>query len=144
MMKVTHKTKSATGKDSMRCIPCIDAKVAGDLGMDAASGKRRSTIVAKARVAKTAKRLEKLKVIKKFDKRALKLFKTNLWPAMSFGISAMGVARTSIAKMRRQAGQAALGRSGQCSTTAIAIAFNEGTDPAVKIRQELARNWFMI
>ena len=125
-------------------IPATSSLRARDLGMDAGSGRRRSTGIFRARIAKARRRLQKLKVIKRYNKYAFKLHNTNLWPTATFGASAMGVAPSSIKLLRRHAGQAALGRHGQCSTSAIAIQFRDGADPAVRIRTQIISQWIGI
>ena len=107
-------------------IPCQSALAARDLGMDSAAGSRRSTKVMKGRLHKIVRRMGKLRVLESLEKRAKKLFRTNIWPAASFGAAAMGVAKASIKKLRTQAGLAAQGRGGQCTTTAIALHFPSG------------------
>ena len=125
-------------------IPATHALQVRDLGIDNAAGGRRATKVTMARALKAARRLRRLRIIHRYDKRASKLYRTNLWPAASYGIGATGIAPTSIKTLRRQAGQAALGRSGQCSTSAIAIQFREGTDPAAKVRCHVITQWIKI
>ena len=83
-------------------------------------------------------------MLTKFVRSARKLFNTNIWPAASFAAGGMGTSPTSINKMRAAAGIAALGKGGQCTTTAIALAFKYGSDPAIKIRLEIVRQWLAI
>ena len=56
----------------------------------------------------------------------------------------MGVSPSSITLIRRMAGQAALGRNGQRSSIAIAIAFGQGHDPAVTIRIKIDEDWLRL
>ena len=151
LLEISHKTvvvsskPKAASETAIRLakvgIRCEVERSARDLGVDAAGGSRRSVKVLNARISKTRKRLVKLKVLKKLDKRATKLYATNLWPASTFAIGGMGVAPTSIKKLRTQAGQAALGKFGQCNTTAIALMMRAGADPAIKVRLEVVKQW---
>ena len=56
----------------------------------------------------------------------------------------MGIAPTAIKKLRAYAGQAALGKAGQCTTSAINIAFKPNSDPAARIRIDTVVQWFKL
>ena len=120
------------------------ARAARDLGVDAGSGVRRSTLVQKARHTKAKRRTGRLSILQKICSRAKKLYATNIWASSNYGNLAMGVAPLSIRQLRSHAGQAALGRAGQCSTTAIAVAFDKYTDPASKIRVDIVVQWLKL
>ncbi len=135
----TMATKLAT--EGIRCK--VESHVR-DLGIDAGGGGRRATTVFRARAAKAKKRMVQLKKLKRIDQRAKCLYRTNIWPTTSFAVGANGVAPTSVKKMRSNAAAAALGKFGQCTTTAIALMFPPGTDPAVKVRLEVIKQWIQL
>ena len=120
------------------------ARIARDLGIDAAGGKVRSVVVQKSRLLKAKRRTAKLKVLSKMGAKATKLYATNIWPSASYGSLGMGMAPGHIKKLRSQAGQAALGRVGQCSTTAIAVAFRAHSDPAIRARLDIILQWLKL
>ena len=118
-------------------IKASTARSTRDLGLDCAAGKRRAAGITKQRIGKAGRRLKKLKVLSKFSFKSKRLYATNLWPSSNYATAAMGMAPSSINLLRRHAGAAALGKGGQCSTTAIALAFTKLSDPAIKIRIDI-------
>ena len=105
-----------------------------DLGIDATAGSRRTTTHQKKRNGKAARRSIRLKWLKKHTRKARKLYASNLWPVMAYGVSGFGASPTVVKKMRTIAGTAALGARGQCVTTAIALELGECNDPAITTR----------
>ena len=97
--------------------------------------------MARARFLKAKRRMGKLRILLKLNKNGRRLYRTNIWPCTSFGSGSMGVAPTSVNALRTHAAAAALGKAGQCGSSAIAIAFPMGTDPAVKVRVEIIGQW---
>ena len=87
----------------------------------------------KARLSKARKRAAKTQWLRTKCNKASKLYKTNLKPVASYGTSAYGIAPTMMRAMRVTAGQAALGARGQCTTTAIDLAFGMVSDPEASI-----------
>ena len=112
-----------------------------DLGIDATSARKRSTVTQKARIAKAKKRGAKAKWLRSKHKGARKLYKTNLWPVTSYGVAAYGVAPTVRDKIRTIAAEAALGAVGQCATTAIHLNMGAEADPAVSTRMQTVKEW---
>ena len=64
------------------------------------------------------------------DSAAAKLYRTNLWPATTFGATAFGFSRRSLSKLRTLAAAGGLGKQGQCTTSVLQIVFPANTDPA--------------
>ena len=63
-------------------------------------GARRATKILHARQKKAAGRMVKLKTLKRMEHKARMLYKTNIWPCTSFAVGSMGVAPSSIRKLR--------------------------------------------
>ena len=126
-------------------IPCSGELSMRDLGVDASAGRRRATAVASKRLKKGAKRLCRLKVINKIaGGKGRKLYRTNVWPVSSWGISGQGCGPTSIDKMRTHAAAAVLAKGGLCRTSTIALGFNDGADPACAIRERIVLDWLQV
>ena len=122
-------------------IPCKAARAARDLGLDSASGRRKSTRVVQARLAKARARLGRLAVIRRIDKRAKRLNKTNIWPVSSYGFAAMGVSTSALKQLRTNAAVAASLKTGGCAASTIAFNYPFGSDPAIKARLAVLQHW---
>ena len=126
------------------------SRAARDLGVDAAGGHRRSTAVQDLRRSKNASRVARIKVMKhilkgKVKKAATRLWKTGAWPAIAFGLTAQGVSRVSMAKLRGLAMQCTgLDVGGTCRTTAIQLVHGQDVDPAVKLPLEIIMQWIVM
>ena len=115
--------REVSGQLAKKGIPCTPSLVGRDLGVDCGAGRRRSVKVMNARFAKAKKRISKLKVLKRYDKRSKTLHQTNIWPASNFGISAMGVPPSSVAKLRRDAGVCCIGPSRPVHNVSLSSCF---------------------
>ena len=112
-----------------------------DLGIDAAASTRKPTATLGARFVKMKRRATRLAKLRRWSSIASKLVNTNLMPAGTYGIGVFGAARGLIDKMRTIAAAGAAGFSGQCTTTAIALALPQHADPIVAVRIRVLRNW---
>ena len=68
-----------------RGIPSTCALATRDRGIDAAAGMRRRVAIMRQRIVKGGRRLLRLKVIKRYNKKAKNLYRTNIWPSSTFG-----------------------------------------------------------
>ena len=105
-----------------------------DLGVDAAGGARRSAKTQKKRLEKMKRRGKKVSWLRKKNKKATKLYKSNLYPAGTFGIANLGAAPSIIKQIRTTCADAALGAKGQCATIAIDLGIGQSADPEIAIR----------
>ena len=115
--------------------------IAKDLGVDAAAGTRRTTKWQRSRIQKVKARAKRVSWMRKRTAKAKKLYLSNLWPAMAYGVSGYGVAPTTLRSMRTIAGRAALCAEGQCVTTAIALELGGWSDPALSTRAIVIADW---
>ena len=86
----------------------------------------------RARLAKARARLGRLAVIRRIDKRAKRLYKTNIWLVSSYGFAAMGVSTSALRQLRTNAAAAASLKTGGCATSTIALNYPFGSDPAIR------------
>jgi ribonuclease HI len=117
-----------------------------DLGIGtAAGGTRRHTSVMKARRSSMAKRLSRIRVLVRQDRRCRTLIWTGAKPQGTWGHQGVGLAPTAILQIRRQfAAAAMIRRSGGCTTTAFALTVGPDSDPMVSIRVELLQCWLQV
>ena len=132
------KLKSLLAAEGIR----VSTKVqVHDLGTEATAGVTRGTICRNKRFRKVAARKRKVLRLGRFTTKAKKLYLTNLWPANSFGLEAYGVTKRQLQRMRADAAACVANRSGQCTTTTIAIGLGQKADPAIALRMKIIRSW---
>jgi len=114
-----------------------------DLGLTAASGKKRRVTVINHRLKKTGRRTQQAARLHRWSgKRAGKLVKGSLYPAATFGLEATGASPSTIAKLRAAA--ARLSRyagPGGCATTLIALEHGMAWDPAIRVPRTILSSW---
>ena len=96
------------------------------------------------RIRKGTRRTVKLKVINKCGGKGTRLYRTNVWPAATWGMAAMGVAPTSLKVLRSQAAGAVINKGGRCTTNAVAVGLPQGADPAAAVREAILLQWIGI
>jgi hypothetical protein len=96
----------------------------------------------KARRASMAKRLDRIRVLVKQDRKCRLLVWTGAKPQGTCGHQGVGLSPTAILQTRRQfAAAAMIRRSGGCTSTAYAMTVGQSSDPMVSLRVELVRSW---
>ena len=111
-----------------------------DLGFDAAAGKRRATAVLVKRLKKATKRVGKLRVISRINLKAKALWRTNIWPTAKFSIGGMGLAPTSVDKMRSSCSSVALNKAGSCRRWQWPWLFVQGPTPQLVCQTSWCQN----
>lgn len=115
---------------------------ARDLGLCLNPTKRRSTSLQAPRLAAAKVRLGRTAGLVKVNRGARKLVTTGSFPQALWGHVSMGIAPTVVDKIRTQAAAASgICQKGRCRTTAIALAFGQQLDPAVKVAREQTAAW---
>ena len=137
-------TSELVGKISRAGAQVTGVAQVADLGTEATAGARRGTACRTARIAKAARRGARAKWLGRRTNKGEKLFNTNLWPTMSFGLSAFGVSQEQMKRMRTLAAKCAAEQSGQCTTSTIAISFPHDSDPAIKLRRQIIKDWLSL
>eukprot|EP00972_Heterocapsa_arctica_P021237 3125767-Heterocapsa_arctica.AAC.1 len=125
----------------------IQVKVANtvrDLGIDATLGTRRSTPTSRARTGKSFRRMVKIKVLGKFNKKAAKLLQTGARPQATWGHQARGTPPSVLQTLRGKMAIAAGLKAGGCSSTALFLSCGLAGDPAYFLPIELISNWIML
>ena len=116
-----------------------------DVGLDANAGNKRTVKIQNKREQKCRKRNAHIKVIQKGLKtkhQAMKLFKTGILPAASYGHAAMGVCPSSIQHKRAMAADSCGKRiETACTTTILHFHFGENGDPAIWFPLDQLRTW---
>ncbi len=136
--------EAVTRRLKMRGLNFQTANAAKDLGVDAGTGNKRSTVVADGRFRKAKRRAVRAGVINKCAKKKTgRLWKTNVLPAAIYGTTAFGVPPTKVRKLRTISA-AAIGCDfkGGCTTTALHLHELVSHDPAVYCRTEQLEQWF--
>jgi len=139
----SHKELDKEIKKGLRAkkIKLSTTYVAKDLGLDATSARVRRTTTQKSRIAKTNRRKRVAAWLRKKDRRAAKLYKSNLWPATCYGISGNGMANSTVRSLKAAAASVALGAAGQCASTAVAMMFGNKMDPEISARMTVIKDW---
>ena len=111
-----------------------------------APGSRRSTAGIQAKRLDSAKgRLLRTARLVKVVRRARELVATGFFPQALWGHVSQGIAPTVVDRFRtRVAAVIGICQTGRCSTTAVALAFRQGSDPAVKVAREQVSSWFSL
>ena len=116
-----------------------------ELGFDANAGCRRSVRIQTKREQKCRKRNAHIKVIQyglKTKHQTMKLFKTVILPAVSYGHAGMGMCPSSIQRKRTMAADACGKRiKTACTTTILHFYFGESVDPAIWFPLDQLRTW---
>ena len=106
-------------------------QTARGLGIDSGFSKRRRVPTAGSRVKTSGAKLKKLLQLSRITTKARRLFRTGVVPQIAWGQEAKGLAPSVVGDFRTRAGKGTgVRKSGGCLTTALAIAFEPGNDPA--------------
>jgi hypothetical protein len=117
-------------------------QTARDLGIDSGFSRRRRLPTARGRVKKSGAKLKKLLQLSKITTKARRLFRTGVVPQLAWGQEAKGLAPTVIGNFRTRAGKGTgVRKPGGCLTTALALAFQPGNDPAQVLPVSLLQVW---
>ena len=121
-------------------------QTARDLGIDSGFSKRRREPTASSRVKKSGAKLKRLLQLSKITTMSRRLFRTGVVPQIAWGQEANWLAPTVVGEFRTRAGKGTgVRKSGGCLTTALAIAFEPGNEPAkiflVSLLQVWCRQW---
>ena len=133
-------------KHARRLGTCIKhVKTAKDLGVGTTAGIRRTTIATSKRYCNTAKRVKRIKILRRIDHRAGRLFNSGASPQATYGKEAFGTPPGLLQKTRAMAAQAvSTGTAGQCPTTLIWLGLGPEHDPAYKTVADQIRMWLWI
>ena len=122
------------------------ARAARDLGLSLNPGGRRSAAGIQAKKLKSASvRLDRTAGLVKVVRGARKLVTTGSFPQALWGHVSQGIAPTVLDRFRTQVAAATgICQPGKCRTTAIALAFGQGSGPAVKVVREQVGSWLSL
>ena len=107
---------------------------------------RRSTAGIQAKRLKSAgDRLDRTAGLVNVVRGAWKLVTTGSFPQALWGHVSQGIAPTLLDRFRTQVAAATgICQPGRCRTTAIALAFGQGSDPAIKVAREQVSSWLSL
>ena len=116
-----------------------------DLGiLNNPTGVRR-TLLQASRVAKVKCRLKRISPLAKTLRRSRVLIHTGAIPQATWGSAAVGIAPTTLAKVRRHIGIASgITSTGRCLTTAIALSVGPARDPAITLPILQVDTWIQL
>ena len=119
-----------------------------DVGLDANAGHGRSVKIQNKREQKCRKRNAHIKVIQnglKSKHQRMKLFKTGILPAVTYGHAGMGMCPSSIQLKRVMAADSCGKRiKTACTTTILHFHFGENRDPSIWFPLDQHRTWLEI
>ena len=122
------------------------ARAARDLGVCLNPGSRRSTVGVQAKRLVSAKsRLLRTGRLVKAIRGARKLVTAGSFPQALWGHVSQGIALTVVDHFHTSVAAATgICQAGRCKTTAIALAFGQESDPAVKVAREQVSSWLSL
>ena len=122
------------------------ARTARDLGVCLNPGSRRSTVGIQAKRLVSAKgRLLRTGRLVRAIRCARELVTTGSFPQALWGHVSQGIAPTVVDRFRTSVAAATgICQAGRCKTTAIALAFGQESDPAVKVTREQVSSLFSL
>jgi hypothetical protein len=127
-------------------VPVTAAMLTKDLGIGTgACSSRRHTGVMKTRRCSMTTRLNRIRILVKQDRKCRHLVWTGAKPQGTWGHQGVGLAPTSINRIRQQfAAAAMIRRGGGCTTTAFALTVGQDSDPMISLRVELLKSWLEV
>ena len=141
------KVANAIQSELHQCGICVQvARTARDLGLCLNPSGRRSTAGRQAKRLKSASvRLVRTAGLVKVVRGARKLVTTGSFPQALWGHVSQGIAPTVLGRFRAQVAAATgICQPGRCRTTAIALAFGQGSDTAIKVAREQVSSWLSL
>lgn len=118
------------------------AKVAVDVGVSTAAGRKRAVAAQNQRLDKADARSRKVKHLVAANKRAMALHKTGTAPQASYGATVQGASPSQIVRHRRQAVRACPNVGPQpCTTAILHWMMGPSVDPFVQLVRKQAEHW---